>query len=77
MTTFEKVRSLVAETLQINPEKIEENSPLLELSKDSIQLFELLLAFEKQYSFEVTYDQVVHLHTVDDVTNFIEQHSSR
>lgn len=51
--------------------KILEETNIADLSEDSIQLFELLLAFEKKYETETTYEDVVKLRTVGDIINHI------
>lgn len=66
-----EVQALIACALNISTERVLEESVIADLSADSIQLFELLLAFEKEYEVETAYDDVVKLHTVRDVVEYV------
>lgn len=68
---FEELQEFVSKTLDLDVDQIKMESKLSELSTDSIQLFELLMAFEKTYGFEVAYEDVVKLRTVNDVVEFL------
>lgn len=68
---LDEVKTLIAETFALDPETLAPENKIAELSKDSIQLFELLLAFEKHYEMETTYDDVVRLHTIDDIVEYL------
>lgn len=66
-----EVRSFIARALNMATEGVVEESVIADLSADSIQLFELLLAFEKEYEVETVYEDVVKLHTVRDVVEYV------
>lgn len=68
-----EIKGIIATSLNIPIETITEDSRIEELSVDSIQLFELLLAFEKAYTIETTYEDVVQLHTVRDIVDYAER----
>lgn len=65
------VIDLISETLQIPREQVTVESQLTDISADSIQLFGLLLAFEKKYALKVSYEDIVSLHTVGDVVAYV------
>ncbi len=67
------VCNLISETLNLEMENITKDCNLSDLSRDSIQLFELLIAFEKKYNFNVSYEDVVRFNTVEDIVNFIHK----
>ena len=67
----EEVNSLLTKVLNLQPEKINESSRLVDISTDSIQLFELLIAFENAYNFEVKYEDAVSLNTVKDIIDYV------
>ena len=69
----EEVISLIASTLSISEGGVREEATLADLTEDSIQLFEVLLAFEKKYDIETAYDDVVQLHTVGDVVHYVQK----
>jgi len=68
----DEVKTLIASSLGIPTETVFDESFLSDLSEDSIQLFELLLAFEQAYGIETTYQDVVHMHTVKDVIQYVK-----
>lgn len=68
-----EVKAFISHTLDIPIETITSESELVELSTDSIRLFELLLAFEKEYDMETSYDDVIHMHTVDDIVQYLQK----
>ena len=70
----DEVKKFIAEKLQFPSHDITTQSSISDLATDSIQLFELLLAFEQRYQFQTAYDDVVGLETVDDVTRYVAKH---
>ncbi len=69
----DEVRALISTVLGRAKEDVTESNTLSELSSDSIQLFELLIAFERQYGVAVNYDEVVTLSTVGDIVAYVER----
>lgn len=67
-----EVRTLIASTLSLNDAEITVESIIADLSADSIQLFELLIAFEKFYGIETAYEDIVALRTVNDIIDYIQ-----
>lgn len=64
---LKEIREVIVGALNVNEDAITEDTKIADLSEDSIQLFELLLAFERKYATETTYEDVVKLHTVGDI----------
>lgn len=69
----EDVRAFIGRTLEIPAESIASTSAINELTEDSIKLFELLLAFEREYKIETAYDDIIKMHTVGDIIHFVER----
>ncbi len=70
---FEKVRNLIAEALDINPENITESSSIVDdLGADSLDVVELIMALEDAFDVEVSDDKAQSLKTVQDVIDYIE-----
>ncbi len=72
----EEVIRLISDTLNIPSESVTETSAIADLSADSIQLFELLLAFERTYQVETSYDDIIGLRTVGDIILYIKRVTS-
>jgi acyl carrier protein len=68
-----EVKELIADTLGIGLDTIQEESRLADLTNDSIQLFELLLAFERKYNTETTYEDIVQLNSVGDIVRYVNR----
>ena len=66
-----EVYEVIKKELKLTTPDLEESLTLTDLSTDSIQLFELLLAFEKKYMMQAKYDDIVELITVGDVVDYI------
>ena len=70
MTTIERVRSAVAESLGLAPDDIYSNSRLRELG-DSMDIAQLVIDLEDDFSTEIPDDDLHHLYTVQDVLNYL------
>ena len=71
---LEKIREILVEQLNLNPEEINEDSSFKQdLGVDSLDLFELLMNLEEEYGFEVPPEEMEKLKTVGDVIRFLEK----
>ena len=70
---FENVKDIVAEQLGINKDEIKPESNFKEdLKADSLDLFELVMALEDEYSVSIPSEELENIVTVQDVVNYIE-----
>ena len=73
--TFEKVRKMIAEQLQIDAASITENSRLVEdLRADSANVMVMILELETEFGIEVEDEVILNLKTVGDVVKYIDEH---
>ena len=68
----DRTRTLIARTLELDKEALRGDAELSELSRDSIQLFELVLAFEREFNLQASYDDLIRIITVDDIINYLK-----
>jgi acyl carrier protein len=68
---FDEIQEVIATSLKIPQQTIADDTKIADLTEDSIQLFELLLSFEKKYQMETTYEDVVKLNTVGDIVTYV------
>ena len=61
------------ETLQIEPEKIDLESKIEDVCKDSIQIFSLVMAFEKKFNYKVKYEDLMRIETIRDIINLVSR----
>ena len=67
---LEKMKEIIADQLSVEPEEVTEASSFKEdLGADSLDLFELVIALEDEYSVEIPSEDLQNLLTVGDVMN--------
>jgi acyl carrier protein len=67
-----KVMEVVAETLDIESDEIVETASYVEdLGADSLDLFELVVAFEEEFGVSITEDDVESIKTVKETVDYI------
>ena len=70
---LEKMKDLIADQLSVDADSITEASSFKdELGADSLDLFELVMALEYEYSVEIPADDLENLATVGDVMNYLK-----
>ena len=78
-TVLERVQVVVADKLSVDvSEVVPEASFTEDLNADSLDLVELIMALEEEFSsgditVEISDEQAEHIHTVADVINFVKE----
>ena len=73
MSTLEKVIELMAEQLNVPAEKISvEKEIVKDLGADSLDVVEMLMNLEEEFSVTVPDEEAVNIKTVQDVVDLIE-----
>ena len=68
MDTFEKIRALLAEQLDVDPAKITLESDIMsDFEADSLDIVDMVMTLED--------DAIESLRTVGDVVNFVDSHA--
>ena len=71
----QRVIDIVAKTLQIEKDKIKEESSFQEdLNADSIYIVELVMAFEQEFNCEISDEDAEKIRTVKDAITYLEAH---
>ena len=69
----EKVKDIIVEQLGVNPEQVTPQASFIEdLGADSLDIVELVMAFEEEFSVEVPDEDAEKLQTVGDVVKYID-----
>ena len=72
---FEKVRDIICEQFDLEPDQVTENTLLKEdLDADSLDLVDLVMSFEDEFQIEVPEEEVRNITTVGDIVKYIEEH---
>ena len=73
MTTFDKVKDIIVDSLSCDEEQVTLEASLKDdLDADSLDLFELVMALEEEYDVEIPSDDLAELNTVGDVINYLK-----
>ena len=74
---FEKVRALVAETLNCDLDKVTMEASLADdLGADSLAAVELSMALEEEFDVTIADEDLPKLKTVGDLYNYMNDHSA-
>ena len=70
---FEKLKEIIAEQLSVDEADIELTTSFKDdLGADSLDLFELVMALEDEYSVEIPAEDLQNLATVGDVMKYLK-----
>ena len=71
---FERVKKIVIEQLNADPEKVVEKASFIDdLGADSLDTVELVMAFEEEFSIEIPDDAAETIQTVGAAVKFITE----
>lgn len=71
-TTFERVQKIIVEQLGVEPEEVYMSSAFMEdLGADSIDVIELIMAFEEEFDIEIPDEKIERTITVGDIVNYL------
>ena len=72
---LEKVKEIVAESLNVEESTLSETTSFKEdLGADSLDIFEMVMAFEEAFEVEIPSEDLEQITTVGDVVKYIESH---
>lgn len=66
---FEMIRNRIAETLDMNPEEITEDTSFEDLQFDSLDLVELIMDMEEQFDISIEIDESIK--TVGELVDYV------
>lgn len=73
MTTFDKVKAIVVEQLGVDEAEVEIDSTFIDdLGADSLDIVELIMAFEEEFNVEIPDDVAEKIKTVKDTVEYID-----
>ena len=71
---LEKMKEMIGDQLNVDVDSITEASSFKDdLGADSLDLFELVMALEDEYSVEIPAEDLQNLATVGDVMNYLKE----
>lgn len=70
---FDKVKSIIAEQLDMDENKITPDTKLIEdLGADSLDVVELIMAFSDEFGIEIPDEASEKISTVSDIVNYLK-----
>ena len=70
--TISRARALIAESLGVNPAEVVPSASFIDdLGADSLDIVELVMAFEKEFGIEIPDDDAEKISTVQDAIDYI------
>ena len=71
--TADRVKKIVVEHLGVETEKVTEDASFIDdLGADSLDIVELVMAFEEEFGVEIPDDAAEKIQTVKDAVDFLE-----
>ena len=78
MATFDKVRDIVVEQLGVEADEVTLESTFIDdLGADSLDIVELIMAFEEEFGIEIPDEAAEKIKTVKDVVTYIDQNKEK
>ncbi len=73
--TADRVQKIVVEHLGVEADKVTQEASFIDdLGADSLDIVELVMAFEEEFGVEIPDDAAENIATVGDATKYIEEH---
>ncbi|MFB0547066.1 MAG: acyl carrier protein [Anaerolineae bacterium] len=73
---FERAKEIIVEQLGVDEEKVTPEARFREdLEADSLDLVELIMAFEEEFGGEISDEEAQQLTTVGEVVKYLEEHT--
>ncbi len=70
---YDKIRNIICGQLKIDPSKITMDSYFVDdLGADSLDIMEMIMAFEDEFGFEVSEESLENVRQVKDVVEYFE-----
>ncbi|MCR1898141.1 acyl carrier protein [Irregularibacter muris] len=72
---FDKVKEIVIDQLGVEEEEVVLNASFIDdLGADSLDIVELIMAFEEEFDLEIPDEEAEKIKTVNDVVEYLKNH---
>ena len=82
-TVYERVKTIVVDKLGVDEDEVTESASFVEnLNADSLDLVELIMAFEEEFStndaqLEISDEDAGNIATINDAVKYLKQHGAK
>jgi acyl carrier protein len=74
VSTFDRVKKIVVEQLGVEADEVQMTSTFVDdLGADSLDIVELIMAFEEEFNIEIPDEKAEKIKTVEDVVKYIDE----
>ena len=73
MDVAEKVKEIIAEELALDMEEVTEDATFDDLGADSLDIVEVVMAFEDEFDVEIPDEDAEDIRTVKDAVSYLEE----
>jgi acyl carrier protein len=74
MDTFEKIKGIILDHLDVKEEDITLNADLMEdIGADSLDIAELIMAIEEEFNIELNEEDIEKMKTIKDLVEYLEK----
>ena len=74
MESMDRIKKIIVDQLGVDGSKITENSSFVDdLGADSLEIFELIMAFEEEFDLEIPDKDAEKIKTVGDVIKYLDK----
>ena len=70
---FEKIRSVVARHLELDPEKLLPETTFAEIEADSLDVVEIVMALEEEFDIEIPDERIENVKSLQEIVDFIRE----
>lgn len=71
------IREIIAQKLSIDSSRVTEQSTLQDLGADSLDMVEIIMKIEEEYTIEINDEEAEKLHNVGDVIAYVHKLTTR
>ncbi len=76
MSTFDKVKEIIVDTLNFSADDVQPESDLFkDLGADSLDAVELNMALEEEYGITIPDEEMPNLTTLEKIVKYIDEHA--
>ncbi len=73
MEVFETVKEIIAEELAVDADEVTAEATFDDLGADSLDIVEVVMAFEEEFDIEISDEDAEDINTVQDAVDYIEE----